>query len=145
MTKGASLQIWKGVRVWSVFEASRTVACTEGQLHPLASARAVCCSLQAMTDTLSVTLCFVMDRFLCGWLCQKSMAAVQKFQDDTADLGGAVKSGRFSSIAYTVLTAGFFAAGISYLYAPETTLQVGSWMHQQCRRCCSDVNLQQHI
>ena len=49
---------------------------------------------------------------------------MQKFQDDTADLGGSVQSGRIKSIAYTVLTAGFFAAGISYLYAPETTLQV---------------------
>ena len=49
---------------------------------------------------------------------------MQKFQDDTADLGGSVQSGRIKSIVYTVLTAGFFAAGISYLYAPETTLQV---------------------
>ena len=52
------------------------------------------------------------------------MAFLQKFQDDTADLGGSVQSGKIKSIAYTVLTAGFFAAGISYLYAPETTLQV---------------------
>ena len=49
---------------------------------------------------------------------------MQKFQDDTAELGDSVRGGSISSIVYTVLTAGFFAAGVSYLYAPETTLQV---------------------
>lgn len=52
------------------------------------------------------------------------MCIAQKFQDDTAEVAGGLQSGRLSSIAFTLLTAGFFATGVSYLYAPETTLQV---------------------
>lgn len=59
-----------------------------------------------------------------GRLFEGFVCRAQKFQDDTAELGGAVASGRLGSILYTVLTATFFCAGASYLYAPETTLQV---------------------
>lgn len=51
---------------------------------------------------------------------------MQKFQDDTADFAGSATGGGLTSTLYTVLTAGFFAAGVGYLYAPEFTLQVTS-------------------
>lgn len=46
---------------------------------------------------------------------------LQKFQDDTADIPN---QSNISSLAYTLLTLNFFVAGLGYLYAPETTLQV---------------------
>lgn len=50
-----------------------------------------------------------------------SFLVLQKFQDDTADLPN---QSNISSLAYTLLTLNFFVAGLGYLYAPETTLQV---------------------
>ncbi len=52
------------------------------------------------------------------------MYCLQKFQDDTADFAGSATGSGLTSTLYTVLTAGFFAAGVGYLYAPEFTLQV---------------------
>ena len=72
-----------------------------------------------MPGWISHSLHLYMAKFSEGCGCR-----AQKFQDDTADVGGAVASGRLGSILYTVLTATFFAAGASYLYAPEATLQV---------------------
>ena len=48
-------------------------------------------------------------------------ALPQKFQDDTAALP---QQSGVTSAAYTLLTLNFFAAGLAYLYAPETTLDV---------------------
>ena len=52
------------------------------------------------------------------------MYVSQKFQDDTADFAGSATRGGLTTTLYTVLTAGFFAAGAGYLIAPEFTLQV---------------------
>lgn len=53
------------------------------------------------------------------------MCLLQTFQDDTAELGGTATSpNSINSILYALLTVNFFAAGIAYLYAPETTLEV---------------------
>jgi len=59
----------------------------------------------------------------CAGSHSEGTSLLQKFQDDTADVAGSAQSG-LTTAAYTVLTAGFFAAGASYLYAPAATLQV---------------------
>jgi len=51
------------------------------------------------------------------------LPAIKKFQDDTADFAGSATRGGLTTTLYTVLTAGFFAAGAGYLIAPEFTLQ----------------------
>ncbi len=50
----------------------------------------------------------------------------QNFQDDTAELGGTVRSpNSINSVLYALLTVSFFGAGVGYLYAPTSTLEVG--------------------